>query len=81
MADYGFSIVVAVICVIAMVIFGIFIKRNQHYKVGGTMHIDMSRPDKDICLFTLHLPLEEIEKEKYVLMKIDSGSNLKEWEK
>ena len=81
MANYGFSIVVAVICIVAMIIFAIFVKRNQHYKVGGTMHIDTSRDDKDICLFTLEMPIEEIKKERVILIRIDSGSTLREWDR
>ena len=80
MENYWFYIVIVAICIIAMFIFAIFIKRNQRYKIGGTMHIDLSRNDKDICLFTLDMPLNELQKEKAILIKIDSGSNLKSWE-
>lgn len=76
-----YAIVIIAICFVAMFIFAVFIKRNQKFKVVGTMHIDMSREDKDICLFTLDMPLSDIQKNRYVLMKIDSNSVLKDWDK
>lgn len=80
MADYMFSIIVAAVCLVAMVIFAIFIKRNQHYKVGGTMHIDTSRDEKDILLFTLEMPIEDIKKERAVLVRIHCDTKLQEWQ-
>lgn len=74
-----YTIVIAAICFIAMVAFLIFAKRQQKFKLVGTMHIDMNREDKDICLFTLDIPLESISKEQYVLLKVDGKSGLKEW--
>ena len=81
MDNYMFSIIIAVVCLIAMFIFAIFIKRNQHYKIGGTMHIDTSRDEKDICLFTLEMPIEDIKKERVILIRVDADSRLKEWER
>lgn len=76
-----YAIVIVTVCFVAMFIFAVFVKRNQHYKVAGTMHIDMSRSDKDICLFSLDMTLDEIKDQRYVLMRIDSAANLKEWDK
>lgn len=74
-----YAIVIVAICLIAMVAFLIFAKRQLKFKLVGTMHIDMNREDKDICLFTLDIPLESISKEQYVLLKVDGKSGLKEW--
>lgn len=76
-----YAIVIAAICFIAIIIFLIFVKRNQHYTIAGTIHIDMSRTDKDICLFTLDMPLDEIKEHRAVLIRVDNGAVLKEWEK
>lgn len=75
-----YAIVIAAVCFIAMFIFAVFVKRNQKYKLVGTMRIDMKRSDKDICLFTLDYPLNDIAKEQYVLLRVDGTSNLKEWQ-
>lgn len=75
-----YAIVIAVVCFIAIVIFLIFAKRTQHYTIAGTIHIDMSRTDKDICLFTLDMPLDEIKDHKAVLIRVDGGASLKEWD-
>ena len=76
-----YAVVIAAICVIAIVVLLIIVKRKPNYEVVGTMHIDVSREDKDICLFTLDMPLEDIQKERYVLLRVDGASNLKEWTK
>ena len=76
-----YAVVIAAICVISIVVLLIIVKRKPNYKVVGTMHIDVSREDKDICLFTLDMPLDDIQKERYVLLRVDGASNLKEWTK
>ena len=70
--------IVFVICAIGTIINIIaYIARP---KIGGTLHIDSSRDDKFVCLFTLELPIETIQKKKKIVVKIDANSNLKEWE-
>ena len=78
MTRYLPYIITVLICVLC--IFITIIVSKKKYKIGGTMHIDTSREDKDICLFTLNVPLEDLKKEHYILIKIDSESNLKSWE-
>ena len=74
------SLAIAVISIIVMFTV-IFVTKRRTYKMAGTMHVDMSREDKDICLFTLDMPLGDIAKEHYILMRVDGSSNLKEWPK
>ena len=76
-----YMVVIPIVIFAVIVIFLILVKKKQKYEVAGTMHIDTSRNDKDICLFTLDMPLEDIQKEQYVLIRIDGESNLKEWSK
>ena len=76
-----YAVVIAAICAVAIIVLLFIIKRKPDYKIVGTMHIDTSRDDKDICLFTLDMPLEDIQKERYVIIRIDGASNLKEWTK
>ena len=74
------TILISVACIISLFIF-LIIRRKPNYKKVGTMHIDMSRNDKDICLFTLDLPLNDIVKEEFVILRVDGTPNLKEWTK
>ncbi len=73
------TILISSACIISLFIF--VISRKPNYKKVGTMHIDMSRNDKDICLFTLDLPLNDIAKEEFVILRVDGTPNLKEWTK
>lgn len=74
------SLVITVISISLMLVV-IFVSRRRNFKTVGTMHIDMNREDKDICLFTLDMPLDDIAKEHYVIMRVNGSSNLKEWAK
>ena len=74
------AIVIASLSVISLFIFAI-VNKKTNYKRVGTMHIDMNRADKDICLFTLDLPLNDIAKEDYVILRVDGAPNLQEWTK
>ena len=76
-----YMVIIPIIIFAVIVIFLILIKKKQKYEVAGTMHIDTSRDNKDICLFTLDMPLEDIQKKQYVLLRVDGASNLKEWQK
>ena len=78
-----FTIISMIISIISIVVLSIYvlISKRTHYKTVGTIHVDLSREDKDICLFTLDMPLNEIAQERYVIIRVDGESNLREWTK
>lgn len=75
-----YAIIILAVCILAAFIFVIFIRKSQKYKVAGTMYVDTSRSNKDVCRFVLEMPLSDIEHEKAVLVRIDGFTNLREWE-
>ena len=72
-------ILIAGITILIIIAVVLFISRKKSYKLVGTMNIDLNRDDKEICLFTLSMPLVDIQKEQYVLLKVNGNSKLKEW--
>lgn len=56
------------------VLFG-FILRSLVKRPSGTLLIDKNNPDKDLYRFDIN-HLSEIDKRKYILLKVDPNANL-----
>ena len=79
MNTYIVCSIIFAICAIAIAVSVLVVNHNKTYKTAGTLHIDLSKDAKEICLLALDLPLVELVNEKVVYLKIDDKAKLRSW--